>query len=753
MKARIAILLVAAFAPCVASAELPQGPTDSALAGPLEPVPPAVVARDTEGHVTIRAIRLAEPLVIDGRLDERLYRETEAIGDFIQQEPREGSPSTDKTEVWVAYDEDAVYVGARLWESDSSQRVTSDMRRDAANLYNNDHFGVMFDTFDDRRNGYVFFANAQGGMSDAQVLNENASADWNTIWETRAADFDGGWTIEFRIPFRSIRFKEDGHVWGINFRRLVSSKTETSYLTHIPASFARNGLMRTSSAATLVGLDTPGRLRNIDVKGYALGSTVTNRLSRPVISNHGDTEFGADIKWGLTQSLIADVTYNTDFAQVEDDEQQVNLTRFSLLFPEKREFFMDGAQFFQFGIQGALNNNADLPAIFFSRRIGLENGAVVPIVFGGRLVGRSGPYRVGFLQMRTGDLPAARAVATDYSVVRVQREFLRRSRIGVIGTRRAPSTGGADSRNYAYGADAVLQFYDNIQMTEYIAKTNSAGRSGDDTSYRSRFNWNPDRWGVDIEHMYAGKNFNPEVGFVRRPDGFRQTHAKFESSPRPRNIPHVRQLITSVELDYFTDPSGHQVTSRTQVLAHRTNFTNGDYTQIDATRSYDLVDEPFDVAKNVRIPVGGYDFTQFRAAYTLGPQRKLSGTATARTGNFYDGTLRELSWKSRVEFSPQLYAEPTISWNRIDVPWGRGNTNLVSSRLTYTISPRMFFSALVQYQSRVDALSTNARFRWEYKPGSEMFVVYNDGRTTLTRGIPDLQNRSIVVKVTRLFQF
>ena len=364
MKARIAIVLMAVLAPGVASAGPRRGPRDSAFAGRTEPVPPAVVARDAAGHTTVRAIRLAEPLVVDGRLDERLYRETEAISDFIQQEPREGLPSTDKTEVWVAYDDDAVYVGARLWESDSSQRVTSDMRRDAANLYNNDHFGVMFDTFGDRRNGYVFFANSQGGMSDAQVLNENASADWNTIWETRAADFNGGWTIEFRIPFRSIRFKEDGHVWGINFRRLVRSKTETSYLTRIPASFARNGLMRTSSAATLVGLATPGRLRNIDIKGYGLGSTVTNRLARPAISNRGDAEFGADVKWGLTQSLVADLTYNTDFAQLEDDEQQVNLTRFSLLFPEKREFFMDGAQFFQFGIQGALNNNPDLPAIF-----------------------------------------------------------------------------------------------------------------------------------------------------------------------------------------------------------------------------------------------------------------------------------------------------------------------------------------------------------------------------------------------------
>ena len=186
----------------------------------------------------------------------------------------------------------------------------------------------------------------------------------------------------------------------------MRSKTETSYLTRIPASFARNGLTRTSSAATLVGIESPSKLRNIDVKGYALGSTATNRVVAPAITNDGDCEFGADMKWGVTQSFVADFTYNTDFAQVEDDEQQVNLTRYSLLFPEKREFFMEGAQFFSFGVQGGINNNADLPAVFFSRSIGLANGSVVPIMYGGRLLGRSGPYRVGVLQMRTDDVPA-----------------------------------------------------------------------------------------------------------------------------------------------------------------------------------------------------------------------------------------------------------------------------------------------------------------------------------------------------------
>ena len=702
--------------------------------------------------MTVRAIRLTEPVSLDGRLSEDLYRDNDAISDFVQQEPLEGAAATDKTEVWVAYDKDAVYVGARLWESDPSKRVTSDMRRDASNLsINNDHFAVMLDTFYDRRNGYVFLANAQGGISDALVTSENGATDWNTIWETKAADFDGGWTIELRIPFRSIRFKEDGVVWGINFRRLARWKTETSFLTHVPASYDQNGLYKASSGATLVGIEPPRRLRNIDVKGYALGSTVTNWTANPAISNQGNGEFGADVKWGITQNYIADFTYNTDFAQVENDEQQANLTRFSLFFPEKREFFMEGTQFFAFGIQGG-SIAGTVPALFFSRRVGLENGGAVPIIGGGRLMGRSGPYRIGVLTMRTGDVPALNAVTTDFSVVRVQREFLRRSRLGVIGTRRAPSPGGADTRNYAYGADAVLHFFQNVQFLESIAKTDTSGRTGSDLSYRTRFTWIPDRWGIDVDQLYAGKDYNPEVGFLPRTGGFSRSHARFSFSPRPKNMPRIRRFTYTGDIEYFGDPSGPKVQNRDQAGIVKIDYASGDSLQVEATRSLETVDAPFTVAKNVRIPVDGYHYTLVQGSYRFGSQRKVSGAATARWGTFYDGTLHELSWRGRVEFSPQFYAEPTVSWNRVDVPWGRGHSNLVSSRLTYTVTPKIFVSALVQYQSRTDSASTNARVRWEYRPGSEIFIVYSDGRTTLARGIPDLQNRSFVVKVTRLFR-
>ena len=710
------------------------------------------MARDADGSVTIRAIRLAEPITLDGRLDDPVYHDTLPIDEFIQQEPRAGDAATEKTEVWVAYDEDAIYVGARLWESDPSRRVMSDMRRDASNLYNNDHFAVMLDTFFDRRNGYLFYANAQGGIGDAQVANENANTDWNAIWEAKTAEFDGGWTIEFRLPFRSFRFQEGARMWGINFRRMVRWKIETSFLAPVPASYGANGINRASSAATLVGFEAPAKIGNIDLKAYALGSSVTNRAARPPVSNDGDGNVGFDAKWSATQSYIADFTYNTDFAQVEDDEQQLNLTRFSLQYPEKRDFFMEGEQFFGFGTQsGAPGNDPEIPVIFFSRRIGLENGGVVPIVGGGRLLGRSGRNQVGILQMRTGDVPALNAVATDFTAMRVNREILRRSRIGVIATRRAPSANGAI--NYAYGVDAVLQFYQNIQFVHYLAQTETRGRTGNDLSTRNRFVWNADRGGVDIQHMFAGSDFNPEVGFVRRPEGFHNLHGRFRFSPRPRNMPGVRKVYYQANVTYFADATGKRMESRDQQGTFRVDFTSGDRTQIQASRSFELIDAPFTLAKGVRVPAGGYSFQQLEGSFTFGPQRKVSGTASATHGSFYDGTVTEVGWRSRLEFSPQFYAEPTITINHVDVPWGSGFSNLVSSRLTYTLTPRMFVSGLVQYQSRNDAVSTNARFRWEYRPGSELFVVYNDGRTTLSRGIPDVQNRSFVVKVTRLFQF
>jgi len=312
------------------------------LLGPPPPEPPAVMVRDATGQTTVRTMRVPSPLVIDGVLDEAPYRDVPPMTDFIQQEPAEGKPATDRTEVWVFFDDKNLYVSAKMYEEFPERRVTSDMRRDSNNMYNNDHFAVVVDTFYDHRNGFGVSTNAQGGMFDYVATNEQPNNNWNGIWWTRTADFDGGWSTEIVIPFRSVRFREDSTVWGINMRRMVRWRNELTFLNPVPRAWGRRGLTKISSAATMVGLEVPSQKINLDIKPYALGSLLTNNRATPAITNATDANWGVDAKWGITQTLIADLTVNTDFAQVEDDEAQVNLTRFSLFFPERRDFFLEG---------------------------------------------------------------------------------------------------------------------------------------------------------------------------------------------------------------------------------------------------------------------------------------------------------------------------------------------------------------------------------------------------------------------------
>ena len=733
------------------------------------PVPPEVVTRNAQGHAVLRTTRLTSPIAFDGRLDEPFYKTVPAASGFIQQEPTEGSPASDKTEFWVFFDDKNVYVGARLWETHPDRRVTSDMRRDASNMYNNDHIAVLFDTFDDHRNGFGFSSNAQGGMFDWQVTNEQPSNNWNGLWDVRTANFDQGWTVEFVIPFRSMRFKEGSHEWGVNVRRMVRWRNELTFLSQVPVSWGRRGLSKVSSVGTLVGLESPSKLRNLDVKPYALGSTTTNHRATPPLSNRGAGEFGVDAKWGITQSIVTDFTYNTDFAQVEDDEAQVNLTRFSVLFPEKRDFFLEGQDVFNFAGAGANQGGGGqgptaipmggggggssnvTPIVFFSRRIGLQNGQVIPILGGARLLGRGNGFQVGALQMRTEEVGTAAAPASDFSVVRVNRDILKRSRVGMIATRRGPGASGGDD-GYSYGVDSTINPLEQLAINTYWAGSSGAvGTVNDRSSYRGNLTWNADLTGLQVEHMFLGDHFNPEIGFLRR-TAFRRSYGQARFSPRPARWKAVRKFYYEGSYDYFEDRNGRPE-SREAQAASRAELSNGDQWAVEYSKSFEGLEASFQVTPGVVVPAGDYRFQQTKLLYTSSPQRPVSGTLMLTYGGFYGGTLRELTWRGRLEFGPRFYAEPTISLNTFATPFGDGKANILSSRLTYTLTPRMFASALVQYQSASNAVSTNARFRWEYQPGSELFVVYSDGRNTTGPGFPELDNRSLVVKITKLFRF
>ena len=720
------------------------------------PRPPAVKTQGADGHVTVRAVRIAEPIVVDGLLDDPVYEQVAAIDGFVQQLPDEGAPPTEPTEIWILFDDDNIYLSARCWDSQPDRMVADEMTRDARAIWRNELLSVIFDTFHDGRNGMNFSTNPLGGLMDNLVTDESAvNLDWNTVWDAQTSFFEQGWMVEMMIPFKSLRFKAGGgeQTWGINVSRRVQWKNESSFLSPVPASLGYRGMLQVSAAATLVGIEPPTTIRNLEIKPSAISGAFTNKKVTPIRSNDLTGEVGIDVKYGLTRSLIADFTVNTDFAQVEADEQQVNLTRFSLFFPEKREFFLEGQGIFSFGDTGAVNWGgppSDTPVVFFSRRIGLEGGNEVPIRAGGRVTGRSGPYSIGLLNIQTGDSAAADSLSTNFSVVRVKRDMLRRSNFGVIYTRRSRLENGLGI-NQVYGADLNFRFYENINFTNYYAQTDTPGLAESNASYRSKFDYTGDLYGITAEHLTVGKNFNPEIGFVRR-DNFRRNFAQFRFSPRPRSIPWLRRMIYQGSFDYITDMTGILET-RESKLRLEMELENSDKWYLQYTDSFEGLPEEFKLTSDVILPVGGYKFGHIRTEYDFGAQRRVSGRLFYTRGTFYGGTRSDVGYQGRAVFTPQLAIEPRVSVSDVDLPQGSFTTTLLGTRASFTVSPRMFLAALIQFNSSNKAVDTNIRFRWEYEPGSDLFIVYSDGRDTGLEGFPRLENRSFVVKFTRLFRF
>jgi hypothetical protein len=703
--------------------------------------------------VTARAVRIATPLQVDGRLDEEVYATVPAMSGFVQQEPVEGMPATERTDVWVFFDDDNVYVVARCWETEPGRMIATDMRRDSNAIGGgaNDAFAFTFDTFFDRRNAAIFHVNPLGGRMDGQGTNERQwSPDWNPVWAAATRPFDGGWIVETAVPFKSLRYQPAREqVWGFNARRINRWKNEVSYLSMVPADRGFPAIMQVSRSATLVGLEAPAGAKSLDVKPFvtAAGTNEVTATSRDRV--RGDV--GLDARYGITQNLALDVTVNTDFAQVEADEQQINLTRFNLFFPEKREFFLENQGLFAFGgVSGA--GAGDTPILFYSRRIGLAAGREVPIRGGARLTGRAGAWSVGALNMQAGDSPDGAARATNYTVVRLKRDILRGSSVGVLMTNANQEAAGSGQ---TYGADGTFRFGNNLDVNAYWAQTRAAASAGPETSYRAQLDYNADRYGLQLEHLLVNDGFSPEVGFLRR-DDMRRSFASARFSPRPRRAGAVRRYSSTASLTYIENLA-RRVDYRDATLDVGVEFQTGDRFGIAASRGLEFIPAPFRVGNQVTIPVGAYDFDLAKLSYNVSQQRRLAGNVSVEHGAFYGGHRTALTVsRGRLNLSSRLSAEPSYSVNWIDVPQSAFTTHLLGSRVTYSISPLMFGSALVQYNSSTHAVAVNARLRWEYQPGSELFVVYNEQHDTLGRpvgGAPDGAARALIVKVNRLFRF
>ena len=744
------------------------GDTAVVIYGPPPPVAPEVVSRDEAGRVTARATRISEPIVVDGKLDDEVYARVIPMSDFIQQEPNEGAPATEKTESWVFFDDNNIYITARCWDSHPERMIINEMRRDTRNIFQNENFTVVLDTFYDRRNGFFFQTNPLGALRDMALSDDGESDnnDWNTVWDVGASVFDQGWIAEIVIPFKSLRYKKGrDQIWSINFRRVVRWKNEHSFLSPVAASHRYRAIYRFSEAATLVGIQAPLSSRNLELKPYGITSAITDNNAEPRVSNDVNADVGFDLKYGLTKSLIADFTYNTDFAQVEEDQQQVNLTRFSLFFPEKRDFFLEGQNIFTFAAvqlrgggsfrRGGGGQNLT-PIMFFSRRIGLRKGGVDPIIVGGRVTGRAGAYRIGALNIQTDGIEGV-VDPTNFSVLRVRRDVLGRSNVGAMATYRNSSVSELGVSNGVFGIDGNFAFFTNLRLNAYyaVSQTHLEEESlpGDETSYMGRLDYGGDRYGLQLEHLKVGESFRPELGFMRR-EAFTRSFGQARFSPRAPSIGAVRRFVFQAEVDYITnEPFGFVESRRLQAQAE-IEFAAGDRTRVEYNRLHEFLPEDFEIADGIVLPAGSaYNYQDVNFVYRFGPQRPVPGSATFRIGSFFSGHRQEVSYQGRIEVTPKFSIEPRISLNWVDLPEGAFTSNLVSSRVTYTKSPRMLVSGLFQYNSSRGSLSANVRFRWEYEPGSDLFIVYSDGRETGFGGFPMLLNRTLAVKMTKLFRF
>jgi hypothetical protein len=520
-----------------------------------------------------------------------------------------------------------------------------------------------------------------------------------------------------------------------------------------------------------VGIEAPPPSLNLEVKPYAIAGSRTDLAASPQVSNDGYADAGLDVKYALTQNLTADFTFNTDFAQVEVDEQQVNLTRFSLSFPEKREFFLESRGIFDFGSGsqggGGGFGGGGAPNLFYSRSIGLQDGRAVPILGGGRLTGKVGSFDVGLLSIQTtegrewfniaGNRDADVGIEpTNFSVFRLRRDVFSRSSVGVLFENRSRSETGQGS-NQAWGVDGSFGITRDLSVVAWYAQTRTDGLTGSDhVSYRGQISYAADEYGATLNHLMVGNDFDPEIGFVRRKD-FAQTSGSLRFSPRTESISWIRQLTFQTDGSYLENERTGLVESRDWGGRFGVELESSDQFNVGYTNNYENLVTDARIS-GAMVPAGRYEFPEVQMSLRLGPQRPFIGNLSFRYGDYFGGTIRSAGLNGgRFEVTPQISLEPSLSFNWIDLPNalepGRYDQHVLVTRLTYTLSPRAYVSGLVQYNSGSQAVSGNFRFRWEWAPGSELFLVYTEDRTTdvLDRW-SELSNRGFVVKVTRLLR-
>lgn len=715
---------------------------------PAQEVGPPLVAHRLEPGTEVQ---------LDGRLDDEAWGLATPITDFTQVDPVEGAPPTERTEIRVVYDDDALYIGAKLFDDPSG--ILAYQRRRDAGLGTDDRFMWILDTFRDGRTGYFFEMNAAGLMGDGLMGSGGffgVNKSWDGIWEARVDIQDDGWSAEIRIPFSTLNFNPDASSWGINFQRTIRRRNEEIRWR----GWRRNqGLTSAVHAGELVGIRDVSQGLGLEVTPYAVQNWRTVLADDDPTSFPGDV--GVDVGYSITPSLRAAVSINTDFAEVEVDQRRVNLTRFPERFPEQRDFFLEGSGVFSFAPRSGVEP-------YFSRRIGLQSGQPVPIDFGARLGGQAGRFELGFVQVATGGTEVV--PREDFTVARVKRGIFEQSSIGAIYTRRATHTREgttAPPDRHTAGLDldfSTRNFFgnNNFDLEAFLAWNSNPDpdvdrTTGDLTARGFRANFPNDLWQAHLSYREFGAAYAPAVGFVSRND-FRRVEPRVAWRPRPTSIAWIRQLEFSTLFRHLESLSTGAVEERLWEFGLLgVEFESGDNLELGLSRTYEFLDRDFTVVDDIPILAGAYTTWEWTLEGRSAGRRPVSFNGTLARGGFWDGDRSRYEAGLTVRPLPGLSVSGTYELNRVSLPRGSFDTNLVRLNGGWDLSPWTSVSTSLQYDDVSDIVGLFALLRWIVQPGNEIYVVYTHNWERLDQDPLDREfatlSRGGAMKVTYTFRW
>jgi hypothetical protein len=744
-RARLRVALSITLLAIVAQAQQPS--TRDNTQQSTAAMPAQVSQQNTEAR-RIPAVRVTDALKIDGLLDESAWSLAQPATDFLQEQPHEGEPASEKTDVRVLFDDKNLYIGIHAFDSDPAQINARELVRDAS-FSNDDKIEILLDTYHDRRNAFRFAVNPLGTQQDALITDEgrDVNLSWDAPWISSGKIDESGWTLEIAIPLTTLRFKEGIESWGLNIARIIRRKNEENLWTSWQRSF---GLERVSQAGELTGVEDLRRRRLREIKPYVSGEW---REGVPLVGANGfdagaRAHIGLEVaKLGITPSLTAEFTANPDFGQAEVDDQIVNLSRFSVFFPEKRDFFLENSGIFLFGRQE--ENQA-----FFTRRIGLTaNGAPVPIDYGAKVTGKIGPYNIGFLHVQTRKLGQASTglgiPRQQFTVLRVKRDILKRSYIGaILVNRQGATTVGGSSYNRVGGADAEFNVTDHYKLKAFWMGSATPGVRSIAGSTRIESIFENDLYRFITVYEDVGAKFNPEVGFIER-NAIHQYFGQFAYKPRPKFIPHVQQMEFETQIEYYTDRAGKLATRQTE-LSWDTVFKNSSEFFFRPIEDVDdVLTEPFQIRQGIVIPAGTYHFNRPQVSFTSDLSKRIVFNLREKWGDFYSGKRYETSGGVTWRPNAHLLLDLSESYNRVRLKEGNFSTSLFAGRMNYNFSRKLLTSALIQLNSAARLSVVNVRLRYIYRPNSDFFIIYNQ---TTGNGLERPSN-SLQFKLTRDFTF